>query len=497
MTAVLMAIRLLLAGVFATAAVTKLADRGGGRGALDEFGVPAPVAPALAILLPVAELAIAAALIPNASARWAAAFAAGLLGLFAAAIGFSLARGRQPDCHCFGQLHSRPAGPVALFRNLGLIALAGLVVWEPSGDLGGLQIAVIVLGAGLLLQTWFGYQLLRQNGRVLARLERVEAAGAVGTSPQGPRVTLGAPASHFSLPTVAGGEISLESLLARGRPVLLAFVDIGCHSCRVLLPQLAEWQRRRSDALTVVVVSHGGAEENAAWAGEHDLDLVVLQPGNALSALYGVNATPSAILVGADGRIASAAAEGAEAIARLTGGSLRADDGESTRAAERSRASAVAAVATVAIVGGAATAPSAVAADPERDAIRGLIDAAQPGLDADNKALKRAFDRYSSSLTPKHSAVTAVLRAISNQQGKLAELREAVAGSTLTTPAGIDAQRLVLETIDLTRAYLNKLVRGVRSKDGAAALRSLSASRKLLDQSLQRGIDAQGALTSA
>lgn len=335
MTTVLMAIRLLLAGVFATAAVTKLADRGGGRRALGDFGVPALMVPALAILLPLAELAIAVALIPNASARWAGAAAAGLLGLFAAAIGVSLARGRKPDCHCFGQLHSRPAGPAALLRNLALAALAGFLVWEPSGELGGLQIAVIVLGAGLLLQAWFGYQLLRQNGRVLARLERLEAAD--GAPPKGPSVALGAPASHFSLPSVAGIEISLESLLARGRPVLLAFVHTACDSCRVLLPQLAEWQRRRSEALTVAVVSHGNAEENAAWAGEHDLDLVVLQPGNALSALYGVKVTPSAILIGADGRIASAKAEGAEAITRLIGGSLPAHDGEATRSAEQSR----------------------------------------------------------------------------------------------------------------------------------------------------------------
>ena len=55
--------RLLLALVFATAGVAKLADRAGSRRAIIDFGVPAFLAAPLGILLPLAELLVAAALL--------------------------------------------------------------------------------------------------------------------------------------------------------------------------------------------------------------------------------------------------------------------------------------------------------------------------------------------------------------------------------------------------------------------------------------------------
>ena len=47
--------------------------------------------------------------------------------VFSVAIALSLARGRAPECHCFGQLHSAPAGPMTLARNAVLAALAVFV----------------------------------------------------------------------------------------------------------------------------------------------------------------------------------------------------------------------------------------------------------------------------------------------------------------------------------------------------------------------------------
>ena len=57
--------RLLLALVFLVASVAKLADRVGSRQALMDLGVPAPIATPLKMLLPLAELAVAATLIPS------------------------------------------------------------------------------------------------------------------------------------------------------------------------------------------------------------------------------------------------------------------------------------------------------------------------------------------------------------------------------------------------------------------------------------------------
>ena len=62
--------RLLLALVFAAAGAAKLADREGSRRAIVDFGVPAALAAPLGLLLPLAELAVAATLLPASTAWW-------------------------------------------------------------------------------------------------------------------------------------------------------------------------------------------------------------------------------------------------------------------------------------------------------------------------------------------------------------------------------------------------------------------------------------------
>src|SRR5438132_6776174 len=119
---VLLLIRFLLCGVFLVAGISKLRDRPGSRQALLDFGVPKALAGIFAILLPLAEIVVALALLPAASAWTGAVGALVLLCLFLIAIGVALARGRRPDCHCFGQIHSKPIGPDLMARNAVLAA---------------------------------------------------------------------------------------------------------------------------------------------------------------------------------------------------------------------------------------------------------------------------------------------------------------------------------------------------------------------------------------
>ena len=128
MSTALLVVRLLLAGVLGVAAVGKLADRAGSRRAVVDFGVPERLASPAASLLPLAELAAAGLLVPAATAEWGALLALVLLAFFVAAIALNLFKGRRPDCHCFGQLHSAPAGWSTLVRNLVLAAAAAWVV---------------------------------------------------------------------------------------------------------------------------------------------------------------------------------------------------------------------------------------------------------------------------------------------------------------------------------------------------------------------------------
>src|ERR671916_2626020 len=156
MNLALLVIRLLLAAVFVVAGVAKLADRKGSRQAMIDFGVPTGLASPLGILLPLAELVCAVALIPSATAWWGAVGTLALVLLFVAGIGINLARGRKPECRCFGQLHSAPAGWSTLARNTVLAAPAAFVVWQGrEGDVGPSAVGWVgalsaVQGLGLL-----------------------------------------------------------------------------------------------------------------------------------------------------------------------------------------------------------------------------------------------------------------------------------------------------------------------------------------------------------
>ena len=121
-------LRIALSAIFGIAGVTKLTDPRGTREAVKNFGAPEPLAPALAIALPIVELAIAAGLLFNNTARVSALAALLMLILFVVAISVNLARGQTHDCHCFGQLYSRPLGWPTLVRNL-IFALGSVFVW--------------------------------------------------------------------------------------------------------------------------------------------------------------------------------------------------------------------------------------------------------------------------------------------------------------------------------------------------------------------------------
>ena len=132
-------LRIALGGVFGVAGVTKLIDPPGTRDAVKNFGAPEPLVPAVSLVLPIVELAIAVGLLFTNTSRMSAVAAVLLLLLLVIAISVNLARGRTHDCHCFGQLYSRPLGWPTLARNV-VFALAALNVWWQSDATQGLSI---------------------------------------------------------------------------------------------------------------------------------------------------------------------------------------------------------------------------------------------------------------------------------------------------------------------------------------------------------------------
>ncbi len=330
MTHVLLGARLLLAAVFATAAAGKLLDVPGSRKALADFGVPVRVAAVAGLLLPLAELVVAIALIPQASARWAAIGALVLLLAFIGGIAGALRRGQAPDCHCFGQIQSSPAGRATLVRNGLLAALAALVaVQGPGPEVGdwvaartGAELGLVALGVATAVLGVLALVLWRAN----RTLGRDLAAARIEIAETPPGLPVGLPAPSFALPDLDGETQTLRSLCARGRDVALIFATPDCGGCRQLLPDIGRWQTSLGDRLTIVVVSTGDAGRNRAAFAEHGIGDVLLQQATELFTDYRVRATPTAVLVDQDGRVASAAAAGAVTIESLVRIALRREE---------------------------------------------------------------------------------------------------------------------------------------------------------------------------
>lgn len=124
--------RLILAGVFLAAAAPKLLDPAAFATAIANYqAFPDGTVNLIAAVVPALELVGALALLTPWRRGGALLLAALLLG-FTVLLAVSLARGLDLSCGCFGT-NSEPVSPLHLLRNVGLLALAGLVLAAPRG----------------------------------------------------------------------------------------------------------------------------------------------------------------------------------------------------------------------------------------------------------------------------------------------------------------------------------------------------------------------------
>jgi cytochrome oxidase Cu insertion factor (SCO1/SenC/PrrC family) len=326
--AALLAARLVLAAVFCASGAAKLFDRTGTRATAAAFGVPAPLTGPVALALPAAELLVAAALIPASSAALAGWAALALLAVFAAAVAVSLARGRRPDCRCFGQLTAAPIGWRTLARNAVLAAVAAFVAiggWPDGGTslgaVGATRAATVAAFAALALAV------VADTALVLLLLGRRGTAAAVTSGAAAPPAGLpvGTAAPEFEVAGADGRPMTLAGLLAAGHPLLLVFSDPECGPCQSLLPDLATWQAEYADRFTAALISRGSMAANAAGAGRYDLAHLGVQRDREVAVGYAYAGTPSAVAVAADGRIASQVAAGPDGVRALAAALLAGD----------------------------------------------------------------------------------------------------------------------------------------------------------------------------
>jgi peroxiredoxin len=187
-----------------------------------------------------------------------------------------------------------------------------------------IEVAVGVVVLALLLgEGWVLFQVMSQQGRLLLRIEALEARLAeAGLAPSQAAagtagLAVGAPAPGFALPTLIGETTTLQALLALGKPIMLIFSDPGCGPCNVLLPEIGRWQREHATKVVVALISRGAVEANRPKVTENAMTHVLLQKDREVAQAYQASGTPSAVLILRDGTIGSPLAQGTEAIRAL------------------------------------------------------------------------------------------------------------------------------------------------------------------------------------
>jgi peroxiredoxin len=169
---------------------------------------------------------------------------------------------------------------------------------------------------------WLGYQLVRQNGRILLRLEAIEKqlgrhAGAKQKAAHAPEgLPLGGAAPDFELPDLAGVRHKLSDFY--GKDLLLIFFNPKCGFCTKMAADLAALPTEGDGRAMPIVVTAGDANENRKLVEQFGIRCVVLLQGEGeVAKSYRAQGTPMGYRIDPQGRIASELAVGADPLLKL------------------------------------------------------------------------------------------------------------------------------------------------------------------------------------
>lgn len=111
------------------------------------------------------------------------------------------------------------------------------------------------------------------------------------------------PAPSFSLASLAGGDVSLESLA--GRPAIIDFWATWCAPCIRQIPVLNALQDRHGGGVSVlgIAVDVSGAEIVAPFAEEHGIEYTVLIGDQRLAQEFGALGFPTLFVLDTEGAI--------------------------------------------------------------------------------------------------------------------------------------------------------------------------------------------------
>ncbi|MGA2594946.1 MAG: redoxin domain-containing protein [Bryobacteraceae bacterium] len=171
----------------------------------------------------------------------------------------------------------------------------------------------------ILLSIWVGlYEVVKQQGRILLRLDQLEQQRAnADERAEPPGLPVGTVFPSFSLPDLNGAIVRLDDF--RGEQVLLVHWSPECGFCEMIAADLAQLQSDfRKKSVRLLLLAHGDAESNRKLATQHGLTcpILLVKGGGSPEHLQQMG-TPVAYLLDPEGRVARPCAVGAEDVPAL------------------------------------------------------------------------------------------------------------------------------------------------------------------------------------
>ena len=178
----------------------------------------------------------------------------------------------------------------------------------------------------ILLSLWLGfYQIVKQQGRILLRLDQLEqnaqAAGVGLEKPGEESEPVGLPLQSdfpaFKFPDLAGRPVALEAF--RGKRVLLVHWNFECGFCDSIAAELGRLETSfEKQNVQLVLLAYGEARSNQEHAAEHGLKCpILLMKDEEKAAPFEHEGTPVAYLLDEEGRVAAPFASGADRVLSL------------------------------------------------------------------------------------------------------------------------------------------------------------------------------------
>lgn len=310
---------LVLAAVLAVSGWAKRGDPQATLTAMASLQVPEPLRrPAIAAALPWGELALAAALLIT----WGWVFQVTALAALALTTTYlvlvvaALRRGDDAECGCFGELASARVTSRTAARNT-LLLVAALATVAGAFTAGATVGTLLSMDAD-------GWLWLATLAAVVALLlsfaEPPSPAAAAGPPLEGPPTAADEDADYLRTPipfarlaTAEGTQVSLREL-ARTQARLLIFLSPTCGACTQVAREVPAWTERLAPAVAVHPVFRRRTVTAEEFIGPA-LDRALFQDEDASTEkVFEVRATPSAVLLGADGLVAGGPVTGGQAV---------------------------------------------------------------------------------------------------------------------------------------------------------------------------------------